>query len=79
MKKIHREKAISRIQIGKPFEDAIEKILLPKTNKGNLSKKWNPTDWVRYALAKEIALRNKGEVPKNCKDLLKDFVPDLDL
>jgi len=77
MKKIHKEKYNARIPIGKPFEEAIDKYLLPRTNKDNLSNKWNRTDWTRYALAKEIAKGNNGKIPKACKDMLKDFTPDL--
>jgi hypothetical protein len=79
MKKVHANSPIKRIEIGRPFEDAIRKYLLPRTNTGNLSTDWNTTDWVRYSLAQEIARRNGGQVPKSCKDMLKGFVPDLEL
>jgi len=79
MKKIHKKNPKKRIEIGVPFEEAIKKYLLPKTNTGNISRPWNDTDWVRYSLAKQIALRNSGKIPKDCKDLLPDFVPDLEL
>lgn len=79
MKKIHDVKPARGIVVGAPFDEAIKKYLLPKTNKGNLSKKWNRTDWTRYALAQEIARRNNGKIPQNCKDLLKEFIPDLNL
>lgn len=79
MKKIHNEKPKRGVVLGKPFDDAIEKYLLPKTNTGNLSNKWNRTDWTRYALAQEIARRNNGKIPKACKDMLKEFTADLDL
>lgn len=79
MKKIHIKKPLRGVVLGAPFDEAIEKYLLPKTNRGNLSNNWNRTDWTRYALAQEIARRNGGVIPKSCKDLLKEFVPDLDL
>lgn len=79
MKKIHIEKAERGVVVGAPFDRAIKKYLLPKTNKGNFSNKWNRTDWVRYVLAKEIALRNNGVIPKECKDMLKEFTPDFDV
>ena len=79
MKKIHTKKPARGIVVGAPFDEAIEKYLLPKTNKGNLSNKWNRTDWARYALAQEISRRNNGKIPKDCKDLLKEFIPDLDV
>lgn len=79
MKKIHNEKPKRGVVLGKPFDDAIEKYLLPKTNTNNLSNKWNRTDWTRYALAQEIARRNNGKIPKACKDMLKEFTADLDV
>lgn len=79
MQKKHTEPYTARIPIGKPFEDAIDMFLLPKTNNGNLSGKWNRTDWTRYALAQEIAKRNNGKIPKACKDMLKEFTADLDM
>ena len=79
MNKIHNEKPKRGVVLGKPFDDAIEKYLLPKTNTNNLSNKWNRTDWTRYALAQEIAKRNNGKIPKACKDMLKEFTPDLDV
>jgi hypothetical protein len=79
MKKIHNDKPKRGVVLGKPFDDAIEKYLLPKTNTNNLSNKWNRTDWTRYALAQEIARRNNGKIPKACKDMLKEFTADLDV
>lgn len=79
MKKIHKDKPQKRIAIGVPFERAIEKYLLPKTNTGNLSVKWNETDWTRWALAQQIAKRNGGKIPKDCAALLPEYIPDLDL
>lgn len=79
MRKIHSQTPRKRIEIGVPFERAIEKFLLPKTNTGNLSTNWDFTDWVRYALAQQIAKRNNGMIPKECKDMLPDFIPDLEL
>ena len=79
MKRIHSKPAKKRIEIGAPFEDAITKYLLPKTNTGNLSFQWSVTDWVRYSLAHEIAKRNGGVIPKACKDMLPEFIPDIDL
>ena len=79
MKRIHNKIPQKRIAIGKPFEDAIEKYLIPKTNIGNLPNSWDFTDWTRYALAHEIARRNGGVIPKECKDMLPEFIPDLDL
>lgn len=79
MKRKHISPPQKRIAIGVPFERAIEKYLLPKTNNGNLSDKWDFTDWTRYALAHEISRRNGGVIPKECKDMLPEFIPDLDL
>jgi len=79
MKKVHEKSPIKRIEIGLPFEDAIRKYLLLRTNTGGLSADWNATDWTRYALAREIARRNGGRVPKACKDMLPEFIPDLEL
>jgi hypothetical protein len=79
MKKIHAQSPKKRITIGLPFETAIEKYLLPKTNNGNLSHAWNYTDWARYSLAQQIAKHNKGMIPKECKDMLPEFIPDIDL
>jgi len=79
MKKIHAQAPTKRIAIGKPFEKAIEKYLLPKTNTGNLSSNWDYTKWVRYSLAQQIAKRNGGKIPKACKDMLSEFIPDLEI
>lgn len=79
MKKKHQIPPRKRIEIGVPFEKAIEKYLIPKTNTGNLSSKWNYTDWIRYSLAREIARRNGGKIPKDCMDILPEFISDIDL
>lgn len=79
MRKIFQQKPKSRIQIGCPFEEAIKKYLLPATNADNLSKDWTETDWTRWSLAAQIAKRNNGKIPKDCLDLLPEFIPDLDL
>lgn len=79
MKKIHDEAPERGVVLGAPFDRAIRQILIPKTNKGNLSNKWNKTDWVRYCVAQEIARRNGGKIPLECKVMLKEFIPDLDV
>lgn len=79
MKKIHNKSPKKRIALGVPFEEAIEKFLLPKTNNGNLSDEWNVTDWVRYSVAQQISRHNNGKIPKSCMDMLKKFVSDVEL
>lgn len=75
MQKIHVQKS-PRIPIGKPFEVAIKEILFPLTNTGNLSRDWNVTDWVRYAIAEQ--LRKEGALPDDCQAMLKRFYKDKD-
>lgn len=79
MKKIHIEKPERGVVLGAPFDKAIVKYLLSKTNTGNLSNRWNRTDWVRYAVAQEIARRNNGKIPRDCLDMLKEFSADLNM
>jgi len=79
MKKIHAIQPRKRIEIGAPFEDAVNRYLIPKTNKENLSPNWSVTDWVRYSLAQQIAKRNNGKIPKECLDMLPKFIPDMEL
>lgn len=77
MKKIHARSDVWRPEVGMPFKKAIEEILMTKTNTDNLSNKWSVTDWVRYSVAEQ--LKRAGELPVECKKLLKPFYKDLDL
>lgn len=77
MKKIHTIRPKKRIAIGVPFEQAIEKILMPKTNTGNLSANWDITDWVRYAIAEQ--LKRAGNLPRDCAAMLPRFHKDIEL
>lgn len=79
MKKLFTEQPKKRIEIGRPFEAAIKKYLLPKTNTDNLTADWDYTDWTRWSLAVQIAKRNDGKIPQDCMDLLPEFAKDLDI
>lgn len=76
-KKNHFEKHKKRTVLGVPFERAIETILMPKTNSGNLSAAWDYTDWTRFCIAEQ--LRRAGELPDDCRAMLPKFYADLDL
>lgn len=77
MKKLHIKTPKKRIEIGKPFEDAICEILMPKTNTSNLSPAWDYTDWVRYSIAEQ--LKKAGEIPADCRAMLPRYYSDLEL
>ena len=76
MKQIHVSPPSKRIAIGKPYEDAIREILMPKTNTGNLSSPWDYTAWVRYCIAEQ--LKRAGRLPDDCKAMLPKYHADLD-
>lgn len=75
MKQLHPQPPTKRIAIGKPFEDAITDILMPKTNSGNLSATWDMTDWVRWCIAEQ--LKRAGNLPPACRAMLPRYDADL--
>ncbi len=75
-KKINLSDSRKRIEIGKPFEDGIRDVLMPKTNTGNLSNNWDYTDWVRFCIAEQ--LKRAGNLSENCRKMLPVFYKDLD-
>lgn len=77
MRQTHTSPPKKRIEIGAPFEGAINEILMPKTNTGNLSHNWSVTDWVRYAIAQQLI--KAGNLPDDCREMLPRFYADLDI